>query len=122
MHYDPLFEPEPESWMQLDEQERIALVLKQHARTGAELPNAMLHAAIHAVVENQLAMNDNRVRHTLDRLLGEGLDRHDAIHAIGSVLAEQLWRMGRGAQVPPSSEGYYDSLTKLSAAKWRTAR
>ena len=122
MDYDPLSAPDPESWMQLDEQERIALVLKHHERAGAELPNASLHAAMHAVVENQLAVSDDRVRQTLGRLLSEGLDRHDALHAISGVLAEQIWYAGQGDQGDALSEGYYQGLTKLSAAKWRTAR
>jgi hypothetical protein len=45
------------------------------------------HAANHVIVENQLAMGDATVvPATLARLMQEGLDRHDAIHAIGSVL------------------------------------
>ena len=43
------------------------------------------------VIENQIAMGDELpVRRALDRLMGEGLDRHGAVHAVGLVLAAQL--------------------------------
>jgi hypothetical protein len=46
-----------------------------------------LHGTMHAIVENQVALGDATVvPATLTRLMREGLDRHDAIHAIGSVL------------------------------------
>jgi hypothetical protein len=39
------------------------------------------------VVENQLALGEaTPVPTTLERLMDEGLDRHEAIHAIGSIL------------------------------------
>jgi len=123
MEYDPLKTPDPERWLELDEQERIGLVQMHHESAGIQLPNAVLHAAMHTIVENQLAMKDDKVQETLDRLLAEGLDRHDALHAIGSVLAEQIW----GAmKTPPDDTGlpetYYRGLSDLTAAKWRGAR
>jgi hypothetical protein len=43
----------------------------------------------HVVVENQVALGEvMRVPETLERLLDEGLDRHEAVYAIGSVLME----------------------------------
>ena len=59
-----------------------------------------------------------RPRATLDRLVGEGLDRHEAIHAIGSVLAEFMFDlMGDGAV--GGNEKYFRQLEKLNAAEWR---
>jgi hypothetical protein len=67
------------------------LVVDYHRRTRVKLPNQRLHAAIHVAVENQIAMGDELPVHgVLDRLQAEGLDRHDAIHAIGSALAEHM--------------------------------
>jgi hypothetical protein len=40
-------------------------------------------------VETQLAEGHAEATAALDRLLQEGLDRHEALHAIGSVLAEE---------------------------------
>jgi len=91
-----------------------------HALEGAELPNALLHAAIHVAVENQLAsMEQLPAREKLAELLQEGLDRHDAIHAIGSVLAEQMYNILKGRQ--PASDPnrqYLQALSELTAASW----
>ena len=57
--------------------ERIRLVEQYHRRAGIRLPNVTVHAIIHAVIENQIALGDEvPVRRTLQRLLSEGLDRH----------------------------------------------
>jgi hypothetical protein len=48
-----------------------------------------LHGLAHVMVENQIALGDPPVpaiREALVRLMGEGLDRHDALHAVGSVV------------------------------------
>src|SRR6516164_9600323 len=88
MHYDASKAPDPEEWLELDEQDRIDQVIDYHKRS--KLPvgeNNKLHAVAHVIVENQAAMGDATVvPATLDRLMLEGLNRHDAIHAIGSVL------------------------------------
>ena len=53
--YDPLEAPDPEEWLELDEQERIDLVREYHRRAGIHLPNEKLHATLHAIVEAQIA-------------------------------------------------------------------
>jgi hypothetical protein len=121
--YDPMEAPGSESWLEVDEQERIDLVRMYHEDEGIELDNETLHAAIHTVVENQLAMRDAHVQQTFKRLMTEGLDRHDAVHAVGSVLAEHLWGiMKEGTEESASLENYYRGLSKLTAKKWRETR
>jgi len=120
--YDPLETPVSEEWLALDESEQQHLVETYHLESGEELPNLTLHASIHAAVENQLAMEIGAVRDALDRLLGDGLDRHEAIHAVGSVLAEHLYEL---MQSPSSESGgedsYYKALERLTVASWRGA-
>src|SRR5438132_12245991 len=71
--YDPQHARDPEAWLALDEAERTALVLQYHRRARVRLPNARLHATIHVVVENQVALGDEiPVRRTLERLRAEG--------------------------------------------------
>lgn len=115
--YDPQHAPDPDWWLTLDEQERIDLALDHHRRAKAQLPNAKVHAVIHAVVETQIAMGDElSVARTLDRLRAEGLDRHDALHAIGSVLARQLHAaMTEGETGVDRNAAYRRSLDELSA-------
>src|SRR4051812_16652600 len=93
-HYDPELAPVPEEWLASDEDERVYVIEQYHREARIPLPKSArhVHATIHAVVENQLALEDQAiVRATLERLMREGLTRHDAIHAIGSVLTEYLY-------------------------------
>jgi hypothetical protein len=54
----------------------------------------------------------------LDRLLQEGFDRHDAIHAIGSVVTAEIFEVVRSKR-PHDPEGYARKLDALTASKWR---
>ncbi|MEN8176593.1 MAG: DUF1841 family protein, partial [Pseudomonadota bacterium] len=110
-------------WLQMDEQECIDLVMMHHESEGDYSEDKFLHAAIHTAVENQLAMPDEQVQRAFKRLMEEGLDRHDALHAVGSVLAEHMWRlMKEETEEPASVEDYYRGLRELTAEKWRTGR
>jgi hypothetical protein len=119
--YDPDTPRHSADWLQTDEGERIELVSSYHRRKKVQLPNAQLHAVIHVVVENQLALGEEVVVETLARLQREGLSRHDALHAIGSVLAADLYEL-----MQESSEAtgdayrrYLDRVQKLTAKHWR---
>jgi hypothetical protein len=115
--------PNPAQWLELDEQDRMGLVQTYHESIGDKLPNALIHAVMHTIVENQLAMADEKVQQTFNRLLAEGLDRHDTLHAIGSVLAEQM--LGAMHELDPKSDlsgAYYRGLDELTAAKWKDDR
>src|SRR6266850_2738808 len=91
--YDPETSRPSADWLETDEGERIELVSSYHRRKKSRLPNAQLHSVIHVVVENQLALGEAIVIETLARLQREGLSRHDALHAIGSVLAVNLYEL-----------------------------
>jgi hypothetical protein len=123
MHrYDPLQAPDPKEWSEMDEQERIRLVEQYHRRAGIRLPNVTAHAVFHAVIETQIALGDELpVRRTLERLMSEGLDRHDAIHAIGSVLAMHMHDLVSRPEGPPKEDpnpAYYAALERLTAEEW----
>src|SRR5216684_1598692 len=93
--YDPEVSPPMVQWLELDEAVRIELVSAYHRHKEIQLPNHQLHAVIHVVVENQVALGESTVVTTLMRLQTEGLSRHDALHAIGSVLAQNLYELMR---------------------------
>jgi hypothetical protein len=85
--YDPSATLDPEKWDLLDEDEKMALVQQYHEESDSDLPDLALHSLVHTIVENQIALGDEiPVAATLARLEREGLDRHDAIHAIASIL------------------------------------
>jgi hypothetical protein len=78
-----------------------------------------VHAALHSVVENQIAEELQTVRETVARLQAEGLSRHDAIHAVGSVLVGCLQALMReGAPAQFEVEAYFQDLRSLTAAGW----
>jgi hypothetical protein len=104
-------------WLGTDEGERIELVSAYHRRQKIKLPNSQLHAVIHVVVENQLALGEETVVNTLSRLQGEGLSRHDAIHAIGSVLAENLNKRAVSAVPRTASEADRQRLARRVTPK-----
>ena len=119
--YDPNRSRAAAQWLQLDEAERIELVSSYHRRKKIHLPNAQLHAVIHVVVENQLALGEQVVVETLARLQREGLSRHDALHAIGSVLAADLYELMQETSEPTGDiyRRYLERLQKLTAKNWR---
>lgn len=121
--YDPELAPDPAEWLALDESERIHLIEQYHRNAKIPLPKSArrLHSAIHTVVENQLALEDQEVvRATLLRLMQEGLTRHEASHAIGSVMAEHMYNLlQEDSDTPEDNAPYYAALQLLTAEKWR---
>ena len=118
--YDPFVPPDPAVWLAIDEYERIALVRKFHRRRKIKVPSLDAHAATHAIVETQLAERLPSAVNALSRLLAGGLDRHDAIHAIGCVLMEHIWNLSN----KPKPEGdpnkqYFDALDAFTIESWR---
>lgn len=103
----------------MDEGQRLNLVSEYHESTAEEIPDIPAHAAFHVIVENQLAERLSPVEAALQRLQAEGLDRHDAVHAIASVLAEYLNDILKGHQPEANpNDAHYRALEKLSVATW----
>jgi hypothetical protein len=99
-----------------------------HRREGIEVERPQLHATMHAIVENQIAEGDRLpVRRILLRLMSEGLDRHEAIHAIASVVAGHINELVREStsqtrltkQNPEhANAALFSELEKLTAENW----
>lgn len=121
MQYNPSETPDREEWLAMDETERILLFEAYHRRARIRLPNLKVHAVIHAIVETQIALGEELpVRRTAGRLMAEGLDRHQAIHAIGSVLSEQIYDLTHEAELgADSNQPYFAALERLTAESWR---
>jgi hypothetical protein len=103
-----------EIWDQVDE-----LSDEQLIQDGV---NPILHVTIHQTIENQLAAKEPPAVHeTLERLTRSGLSRHEAIHAIGSVLSLEIWEILKEDR--PFDEGRYErGLRQLDAREWAPAR
>lgn len=112
--YDPDVAPVPAEWLAMDEDARLELVARYHHANAERPPGARLHAAVHVVVENQVALGEAIVLETLARLQREGRSRHDAIHAVGSVLADRLLDALQGrVSKPELASSYLESLKAL---------
>ena len=117
--YDPDRDLAADEWLDLDEQERMMLVEDYHRRRRIRMRNVEAHAVVHAIVENQLAIEEPVVVAAFARLHREGLKRHDTVHAIGSVLAGQLHSLLANPQNQDQpNERYHEELGKLSASEW----
>ena len=122
MHYDPSVAPNAESWLAMDEGERIELIRAYHRKGRIKLPNLDAHAFAHVVIENQLAEGLAPATGALTRLVTEGLDRHEAIHALGSLLMEHIWNLtNKPGGDGDSNAPYLAALDKLTGASWRAS-
>ncbi len=90
--YDPDVAPPPAAWLAAEEETRIDAILAYHVANDEDLTEAdEVHAGMHDICENQLAAgHPPETAAALARLIAAGVTRHDAIHAIGSVLAAEL--------------------------------
>ena len=118
--YDPEVEPEPKLWLEAEESERADAVLDYREANETDLSNVLLHGHFHAVVETQVAMDDEiPVAETFRRLMTDGLSRHETIHAVGWVLSQHIFDA-----VHNSTDGveldmqYYEKLRKFTVAQW----
>jgi len=121
-HYDPEVAPDPTAWLALDEQERILLAEAHHRAARIKLPNVRVHAVFHAIVENQIADGLEPIVRAMARLVNEGLSRHDAVHAIGSVCAEHFFEAMKSKDPDDSSAAqarYSAAVERLTAKSWR---
>jgi tetratricopeptide (TPR) repeat protein len=119
--YDPYNPIDAEEWLALSELERTDLVSEYHLASGIEVPSLEAHASFHVVVENQIAEDVPEVRTTLARLMKEGLDRHDAIHAIGTVLADNIRLMFGSSEDDDADafmKSYASDLKNFTAQAW----
>lgn len=120
MQYDPYQHIDSGAWQELDESERIESVRQYHRQNRIRLPNETLHSTTHVIVENQVALGDSfPARAVLLRLMEEGLDRHEAVHAIGLVLSEQLFAALREEGDADINKQYVEKLNRLKAESWR---
>lgn len=121
--YDPETEPDPAEWLAMGEWDRIAICDLWHRRAGVQLPDRAMqgHAVIHSVVESQVAAGEPAAAaEALARLRAEGLSRHDAIHAVGSVLAAHLHALLAAPTMPEKpNAAYQDALKRLTVESWR---
>jgi len=121
--YKATIAPNPEVWLSLDEQLRLDLVVDyvNKNENNIEEPAKIIHASIHVIVENQLALGSEPTPKTYSRLRKQGLSRHEAIHAIGAVISEDMFEIMRGNK-DQAFERYKGRLEKLTAKRWKRGK
>ena len=127
MLYNPLEAPDPTRWLNLTDEDRFAAVKVFHAEAKLAITNRRNHCAMHVVIENQVvnalapfcALTDRIVAGTLGRLVDEGLDRHEAIHAISEVTYGAFLALLAGETSTVGSDKYHDDLMAMTAETWR---
>ncbi|MFG5411415.1 DUF1841 family protein, partial [Piscinibacter sakaiensis] len=121
--YDPETAPNPATWLSTPESSRVREVATFHMVHRESAGNQKAHAAMHVAVENQIAMGFGPTVRAMQRLQSEGLSRHEAVHAVASVLAEHLFSVSQ-AKVKSDSASLQNALNQdieyLSAKAWRT--
>ncbi len=117
---------------QLSEEDRVLLeVMRQHPQyydlwgrldevSDKELQrdgsDPVVHLTIHQTVENQISLGQPpETARTLTRLMDQGETRHNAIHLIGSVLAEEIFEILNQARVFDETR-YVEKLRRLKAS------
>lgn len=120
MRYDPEVTPDRAEWLATTEADRLAAVQRHHKRATRGTERPALHAAIHVVVETQLAERHPAAAAAMDRLIADGLSRHDALHAIGSLVAEDIFDILKSKR-PHDPKAYARKLHRLTAASWRAS-
>jgi hypothetical protein len=124
MDYDPDIGPDPAHWLALEEAERLRQARDYHERHDPLLAEPDIHAAIHVMIENQIATDDETpAREALERLMVEGLSRHEAIHALGSVLTEMISAIANRDDGEEAerfrADAYNGAIARITAEDWR---
>jgi hypothetical protein len=92
-------------WGHLDE-----LSDEQIERDGT---NPILHINIHTTIENQLAMGQPaEIGQAIEGLMQQGLSRHEAIHRVGTALADEIFHILKDER-PFDEAGFVRKLQRL---------
>lgn len=117
--YSPIQDPDTRVWLACSENDRLNSVLAFHERQGLNRADLRHHAILHVVVENQLADQVPAMQEKLEELIQDGLDRHEAIHALGSVVSRLFTRMAQKQDIRPDARLDYENvLAALSVKSW----
>ncbi len=118
-NYDPSKNINPDDWLAMDESERQQLIEEYVLTEEDEIDDSIfsIHASAHCIVENQLALKEIETVDAFERLRGEGVERHDTIHALAAVLMENINEaMANGDE--DLTLRYKSKLKKLTAERW----
>jgi hypothetical protein len=119
--YDPSIQPNANEWLEATDYVKTALVREFHEQNeeGLDEEALTIHSTVHVIVENQLAMGVELLPETIAKLVRQGLSRHEAIHAIGAIITEDIYNIIRGNKNEFSPKQYRRKLEKITAKRWK---
>lgn len=118
--YDADRGPSLELWLALSQADMVAAIEHYHRRHHLRRRSDALraHAVLHMAIETQIAEGEPaEARAALERLRRQGLDRHEAVHALGAVFSTQLGLALQNDRFDDA--GYARELKAVDAATWR---
>jgi hypothetical protein len=124
-HYNPDVDPDPRDWLALPELERIRLAQNYHVSARMKVPSMKAHATMHAAVENQIATGYGPSKRAVLRLQSEGLSRHEAIHAIASIVAQFIYELHQeqtAEQQASFQSRMGEAIERLHAKQWLSGK
>lgn len=119
--YKPSKAPDPDLWLSLDADERINMVQAYHKDIGDDVSEDQkaMHSLLHIVVENQIAEGEVAVAETVNRLVRQGLSRHESIHAVAAIVCEDIYDIFQNEDTYFDIKKYRRKLQKLTAKRWK---
>ncbi len=127
-HADLIWETSESGEILEDEEARLVQAMRDHpeyadlwGRLGElsdeqiqrDGTNPILHITIHQTIENQIANGKPKeTAQTVEALMQQGLDRHEAIHRVGTVMAGEIFHILKGKR-PFDEAGYIRKLRRL---------
>jgi hypothetical protein len=118
--YDASVAPDLSKWRTIKDRAKIHAIEDYHllAEPDPDPESFMNHVAVHLTVEEHVAAGDPpEVGEAMARLMNEGLSRHDAIHAIGTVIFDVLDNLS-GKTETFDLQAYKQGLSELTVEKW----
>ena len=110
--YNPESATNAADWLEMPEEERIRVVAMFHMVHRLKSGNAKAHAAMHVIIENQLAMGFGPTIRAMARLQNQGLSRHESLHAVGSIVSGYMF----DAMRKPAETDSQTLQTEMNAA------
>ena len=98
--------------------QRVQKYHELSSKPGDEPPNLQRHVGMHVLVEQQVARDEPpEAAQALARLRRDGMNRHDAVHAIGFILTEHMKR-AMESRMPVDESAYGRELSQLTLKSW----
>lgn len=119
--YDADVNPDPVLWISTRKEERWQAIERYHVESSACFGDDVgFHAFMHSLVEEMLMSEQMpSVGAAFARLRTEGIQRHQAIHALAYRLRNLISKLSEGAELTQDdSDAAIQEIDQMTAASW----